>query len=160
MRVPRSLLVDMCVLAMVLVLVSPAMAQKAGGKQEVSPLVTDRDRLPLSDKFGAFFGVPRVTPSGDVFFNSLSSLFFWDSATGTRIRLLQGGDPHPGFPGSVLDTAGGNLQVNAGGHAAMTNSFTQKGVRGPRGIFVYDGANFLKVAMRNEVAPAPAGRYS
>ncbi|MGA2262841.1 MAG: choice-of-anchor tandem repeat NxxGxxAF-containing protein, partial [Acidobacteriota bacterium] len=60
--------------------------------------------------------------------------------------------------GSVNDLVGQSLVINSRGHAAMINYFAQKGVRGPRGIFVYDGVNYTKVAMRNDAAPGMSNK--
>ena len=120
-------------------------------------LVTDKANLPLSDQF-APPGQIRLTNSGDVFFTPGGfATFRWSSGSGSHTRLLQAGDPHPGFPGSVCDLVGNGLQTNSSGHAAMLNFFALEGARNPRGLFVYDGASFLKVALRDEIAPGAGG---
>ena len=121
-------------------------------------LVTDKANLPLSDQF-APPGQIRLTNSGDVFFTPGGfATFRWSSGSGSHTRLLQAGDPHPGFPGSVCDLVGNGLQTNSSGHAAMLNFFALEGARNPRGLFVYDGASFLKVALRDEIAPGTGGQ--
>lgn len=129
--------------------VPPSSSAQAGAL----PLVTNMDNLPLSDQLTAPFPI-RLTGDGDVFFNAGgTTVFHWDSTSGSRRRLLQAGDPYPGFPDSITDIVGNILQVNAAGHAAMVNSFIQRGRRNPNGVFVFDGTSFQKVAMRGEVAP-------
>ena len=138
-------------------LVAPAvLAQKGAIKEDAVPLVTDQSKLPLSSLFGPP-GTFQLTEAGDVYFNAGSfALFRWSG--GVRSRLLQGSDPHPGFPGSVNDIVGASLTRNAVGHVAMLNYFFQKNVRSPRGIFVYDGVNFTKVVVRDEEAPGTGGK--
>src|SRR5262249_16147596 len=132
-----------------------------GGRQRRrtnKALVTDKANLPLSDQF-APPGQIRLTNSGDVFFTPGGfATFRWSSGSGSHTRLLQAGDPHPGFPGSVCDLVGNGLQTNSSGHAAMLNFFALEGARNPRGLFVYDGASFLKVALRDEIAPGTGGQ--
>lgn len=150
----RLLLAFCTLLSLVVVLLSPV----AADKPTAQPLVTDLMPLPLSDQFTTPNQV-GLDAAGDVFFTAGAfALFHRDSASGNRTRLLQGADPHPGFPGSVNDIVGSNLQVNSAGHAAMTNFFFQKNMRGPRGVFVYDGTGFQKVALRGEVAPGTGGQ--
>jgi len=55
--------------------------------------------------------------------------------------------------GSLIDTAGSSLQVNAAGHAAMINSIALSHERQPSGIVLYDGASYSLVAARGDHAP-------
>jgi hypothetical protein len=140
-------------------LVSTIFSPPGGADQPTNKaLVTDKANLPLSDQF-APPGQIRLTNSGDVFFAPGGFAFFrWSSGSGSRTRLLQGGDPLPGFPGSVCEVVGNSLQTNSSGHAAMLNFFALEDARNPRGLFVYDGASFLKVALRDEIAPGTGGQ--
>src|SRR4030095_3754238 len=129
----------------------------AGDKAGASPLITDKVNLPLSNQFGPPNQI-GLTGAGDVFFTPRQTAFFrWDSGSGTRTRLLQAGDPHPGFPGSVSDLVAKPFYLNSVGHAATVNFFTQKDERIPRGVFVYDGTTFQEVAMRGDPAPSTGG---
>lgn len=129
----------------------------AGDNPTTSALVTDKVNLPLSDQF-APPGQIGLTGAGDVFFTPRQTAFFrWDSSSGTRTRLLQAGDPHPGIPGSNTDLVASPFDVNSVGHAATVNFFSQKDARLPRGVFVYDGITFQEVAMRGDVAPGTSG---
>jgi hypothetical protein len=140
-------------------LVSTIFSPSGGAdKPTTKALVTDKAKLPLSDQFAPPAQI-RLTISGDVFFNpGISAFFSWNSGSGSRTRLLQMGDPHPGFPGSVCDVVGNGLQINSSGHAAMLNLFAMEDTRNPRGLFVYDGASFLKVVLRDEIAPGTGGQ--
>src|SRR5438876_931419 len=144
-------------LGVIFALVVPLVPPGAAGAPTATALVTDLMPLPLSNQFT----VPNqfgLTAAGDVLFVAGSfALFRWESSSGNRARLLQASDPHPGFPGSVMDIVGGSLRVNTTGHAAMVNNFIQKGARNPRGVFLFNGTSFQKVAMRGEVAPDTGG---
>src|SRR5262245_49921914 len=151
---PRRMALMLCGFLLVSTIFSPP----GGADQPTNKaLVTDKTNLPLSDQF-APPGQIRLTNSGDVFFNPGGLAFFrWSSGSGSRTRLLQGGDPHPGIPGSVCDVIGSGLQTNSSGHAAMLNTFAVEDARNPRGVFVFDGASVLKVALRHELAPGTGG---
>jgi hypothetical protein len=139
-------------------LIAAPLQESSAVKPSSSPLVTDKANLPLSNQF-APPGQIGLTGAGDVFFTARSTAFFrWDSGSGTRTRLLQAGDPHPGFPGSVADLIANPFRANAVGHVATVNFFTQEGARLPRGVFVYDGTTFQSVAMRGDVAPGTGGQ--
>ncbi len=143
----RTILVFALVLAY-----SMLLSQQGLVNTEFTALVTDRSPLALSDRFGPP-SLSRLTDQGDIYLNAGSTaLFRWTASAGLT-RLLQGSDPHPGFPGTVCDVVGSGLVANSLGHTAMINYFAQRGVRGPRGIFVYDGARFTPVAMRYNPAP-------
>ncbi|MGH9939010.1 MAG: hypothetical protein ACREAM_22450, partial [Blastocatellia bacterium] len=138
---PRRMALMLCGFLLVSTIFSPP-----GGadKPTTKALVTDKANLPLSDQFAPPAQI-SLTDSGDVFFNpGISAFFRWSSGSGSRTRLLQAGDPHPGVPGSVCDLVGNGLQTNSSGHAAMLNFFSVENARNPRGLFVYDGASFLK----------------
>jgi hypothetical protein len=152
---PRRMALMLCGFLLVSTIFSPS----GGADQPTNKaLVTDKANLPLSDQFAPPAQI-RLTNSGDVFFNPGSFAFFrWSSGSDSRTRLLQAGDPHPGVPGSVCDLVGNGLQTNSLGHAAMLNFFAVEDARNPRGLFVYDGASFLKVALRDEIAPGTGGQ--
>ena len=155
MRKTRLALVTL-IPSLILVLVA-TVPHTYADKPTTTALVTDKANLPV----GSQFGVPdqiALTNSGNVYFTSgaETALFRWSG--GTRTRLLQAGDPQPGFPGSVTeDFVAANLTVNSVGRTAMVNFFIQKGVRPSRGVFVYDGTSFNKVALSGEVAPGSGG---
>jgi hypothetical protein len=152
---PRRMALMLCGFLLISTIFSPS-----GGadKPTTKALVTDKAKLPLSDQFAPPAQI-GLTDSGDVFFTPGGSAFFrWSSGSGSRTRLLQAGDPHPGVPGSVCDLVGNGLQTNSSGHAAMLNFFAVEDARNPRGLFVYDGASFLKVALRDEIAPGTGGQ--
>src|SRR5262245_29380332 len=152
---PRRMALMLCGFLLVSTIFSPP-----GGANRPTnkALVTDKANLPLSDQFAPPAQI-RLTNSGDVFFIPGGSAFFrWSSGSGSRTRLLQSGDPDPGLPGSVCDLVGNGLQTNSSGHAAMLNFFAVEDARNPRGLFVYDGASFLKVALRDEIAPGTGGQ--
>jgi hypothetical protein len=141
-----------CLLLLVTIPV-PVASDKAGA----SPLVTDKVNLPLSNQFAPTNQI-GLTGAGDVFFTPRQTAFFrWDSSSGARTRVIQAGDPHPGFPGSNTDLVASPFDVNSAGHAATVNFFSQKDTRIPRGVFVYDGTTFQEVAMRGDVAPGTGG---
>jgi hypothetical protein len=129
-------------------IVAPA---SAGKEPTATAVITDRNELTASDKFG----VPnqfRVGDNGEVFFTSggNSALFRWSQAGGAPSRLVQTNDPLevllslPGdeFAGGLVDAVGLLLQVNAAGHAAFVASAATKGEYDPAGIFVYDGSSY------------------
>ncbi|MFY9572716.1 MAG: choice-of-anchor tandem repeat NxxGxxAF-containing protein, partial [Blastocatellia bacterium] len=148
----------MLVLWVLLCLIATPLPQSSADEPTASPLVTDIASLALSNQFAPANGI-GLTGTGDVFFSQRHTAFFrWDSSSGTRTRVLQAGDPHPGFPGSVTDLVASPFHVNSLGHAATVNFFTQKGARLPRGVFVYDGTTFQAVAMRGDVAPGTGGQ--
>ena len=144
-------------LCAVIALVVAPIPQISAAKPTATAVVTDQTNLKLSNQFGP----PNqfiLTNAGDVLFTSGSNtaLFRWSG--GVNTRLLQTADSHPGFANSTIeDFVAANLVVNALGHAAMTNLFVQKGVRPTRGVFVYDGTNFEKVALGGAVAPGSGG---
>jgi len=120
-------------------------------------LVTERAPLPLSDQFTTPNAL-ALTNGGDVYFNpGASALFRWNSVSGTRDRIVQEGDPHPGLPGTIAQAVaiGGIPLVNSVGHVALINSYVQSGVRNPSGVFVYDGTSFQKVILSSEPSPTP-----
>lgn len=143
-------------LSAALSLILAPMPQSSAAPPAAFPLVTNRVNLPLSNLFGAP-GSMRLTATGDVLFTGPGALFRWTSGSANRTRILQSGDEHPGFPGSLIDAVALSA-VNSVGHVAMTNSFHQKGTRDRNGIFIFDGTNFFKVALRNEVAPGTGGK--
>ena len=152
---PRRMALMLCGFLLVSTIFSPP---GGAGQSTNKALVTDKANLPLSDQF-APPGQIRLTNSGDVFFTPGGfATFRWSSGSGSHTRLLQAGDPLPGFSGSVCDLVGNGLQTNSSGHAAMLNFFALEGARNPRGLFVYDGASFLKVALRDEIAPGTGGQ--
>src|SRR5262249_41349520 len=104
---PRRMALMLCGFLLVSTIFSPP----GGADQPTNKaLITDKANLPLSDQFAPPAQI-RLTNSGDVFFIPGGSAFFsWSSGSGSRTRLLQAGDPHPGIPGSVCDVLGSGLQ--------------------------------------------------
>jgi hypothetical protein len=141
-----------CVLCL---LVVSSLLQAADGKPVAQALMTDQVKLPLSDKFGTIDGGAfTLTAGGDSYFTIDGlTLFRWNGSSGARTRLLQNGDPHPVVPDSIADVTG-TPQGNALGHFASVQSWLSKSDRNDRGIFLYNGSAFEKIAMRGE---SPAG---
>jgi hypothetical protein len=133
------------------------MPKTRAAKPTIKVLVTDKSNLSLSNQFGPA-GAYDLTDTGDALFPASGGVFRWDAATGARSRILQSGDPHPGVPGAFADVLGGVVSVNSAGHAVMSHNFVQNGAKDSNAIFVYDGATFLKVARRGEVAPSSGGQ--
>lgn len=142
--------------SVILVLLATA-PHTSADKPRAKALVTDRVNLPLSN----LFGPPNqfvLSAAGEVLFTSGNNTALFRSTGGVKTRLLQSGDSHPGFANSTIeDFVAANLAMNGLGHAAMTNFFVQKGVRPSRGVFVFDGTSFNKVAFGGEVAPGSGG---
>jgi hypothetical protein len=133
------------------------LAQISADNPTATLLVDNNASLLLSNQFRPPNGI-GLTGAGDVLFSPQSALFRWESSSGTRSRILQSGEPHPGFPGSVTDLVANPFHVNSLGHAATVNFFAKAGSRIPRGVFLYDGSTFQIVAMRGDVAPGTGGQ--
>jgi hypothetical protein len=140
-----------------LVLLVAKMSYGAPQEPAAVAVVTDQTSVTLSDKF--FTQSPiGLKANGDVFFGTSSSeMFYWNSTTGTRTRLLQVNDPIPGFPGSVAVSVASPFRLNSAGHAALLNTWAAPGVRNPNGIFVYDGSTYSKVVLNGEAVPGLPG---
>jgi hypothetical protein len=144
------------VFSFTLVCVPPvAVAQGAAQRTPALPLVTDRTNVTLSDQFSSPTA-RALTNSGNVFFASTAALFQWNSGSATRTRMLQPNDPIPGITGSSAYAVGVGLRINASGHAAMINNWSQAGIRDPGGIFVYVGSQYRKVVLSGEATPGIA----
>jgi hypothetical protein len=128
-------------------------APQCTGQQPIATaVITDRAALATSDKFSMPPNQFKLTDTGNVYFASggNTALFHWNQETGARQRLLQTNDPlellglnlPEKYAGSLLDTTGTLLQVNAVGHAAFLVSAAIKGEADPAGIFVFDGSSY------------------
>jgi hypothetical protein len=140
-----------------LLLLLASLSDAAPQEPAAVPLVTDQTNVQLSDKFftQTAYGLKA---NGDVFFGISGSLLYsWNSASGTKTRLLQINDPIPGYPGSVAASVASPMQLNAAGHVALLNTWAASGVRNPTGIFVYDGAQYQKVVLNGEAVPGVSG---
>ncbi|MBP1598205.1 MAG: hypothetical protein H6Q05_3582, partial [Acidobacteria bacterium] len=149
----KPVLLMLAVIHVIFIQIAWSGPQQGGAK----PIVTDQTALSLSDKF--FAQTPLgMKANGDVFFGSGAvDLFHWSAASGVKTRLLQVNDPIPGFPGSVARSVAAPMQVNAAGHVALINTWAAEGVKNPAGVFVYDGSQYLKVALSGEAAPGVPG---
>ena len=124
----------------------------AGQQPTATAVITDRVALATSDKFSMPPSQFKLADKGNVYFASGGStaLFHWNQETGARERLLQTNDPlellglnlPKEYAGSLLDTTGALLQVNAAGHAAFLVSAAIKGDLDPAGIFLFDGSAY------------------
>ena len=145
------------VFCLILCLFLPQVLYGAPQHGSAKPIVTDQNSAALSNKYFAQNAL-WLKDNGDAFLGSGSvSLSYWEAATGTITRLLQVNDPMPGYPGSVIKVAGALFQGNLADHAAMIVTWAAKGVKNPAGVFVYDGAEYKKVALTGESAPGVTG---
>lgn len=121
------------------------------------PLVIDRGVYPTPAQFSTA-NLAMVAGPNDVYFTTgaNTALFRWSG--GRVTRLLQTNDPHPGYPGSTMDGVGTQMWPNANGHVAMVNTAAYPGERDPSGLFVYNGASFLTVALAGDTAPDTGGK--
>jgi len=143
---PRDRRVYRLVAATLAVLFVPICAPRCAGQEPTATAVmTDRDVLPASSRFG----VPnqfKLTGAGEVFFTSggNTGLFRWSQPAGIE-RLLQTNDPlqklGPTLPEGLLDVTGALLQANAG-YAGFIISAAIKGRGDPGVAVVYDGSPY------------------
>src|SRR5260370_4820885 len=91
--------------------------QRLDGSGALVPAVTDQTPLDLPTTFGSgfLFGVlADLNQSGDYLFTGRgqSGVFLRPAGAAAPMRLLQGGDEVPGFPGSRVDIIRSNLRLN------------------------------------------------
>ena len=135
-----------------LLIVAP---QCSGQQPTATAVITDRAAPATSDRFSMPPSQFKLADAGNVYFTSGGStaLFHWNQESDARQRLLQANDPievlglnlPASYAGSLLDTTGTLLQVNAAGHAAFLVYIALKGSVDSAGIALFDGTSYRTI---------------
>jgi hypothetical protein len=130
------------------------MARAQGGV----PLVTVATDQSVSSSLSNQFGVPvsqAVDQAGDLVFigDGRSGLFYRPAGAGSATRLLQTGDPVPGFPGSHVVFFGGNVSINSFGKIYFEAVFTLPDGENHQALMIYDGTSYHTIVSSESLAP-------
>src|SRR5271169_2525115 len=135
----------------------PPSAHAQGGVPLVT-VATDQSPLDLSNQFGP----PQTTAinqAGDFAFigNGSSAIFFRAAGAPSATRLLQVGDPVPGFPGSQIQSFSPVVVLNSAKSILFAVSFNlPDGL--PHGvILVCQSGSYRTVASSDDIAPGSGG---
>ena len=128
-----------------------------GGPVPLRRLVTDAALTSLPSTFGSLPPSETFNQAGDYLFTSGggSALFLRRAGESAIVRILQMGDPVPGFAHSRADLISG-VRLNQSGQACFQVDFFM-GDTTKNAILIYDGSTFRTVAYAGDVAPDSGG---
>ncbi len=127
------------------------------GEPAILPVLTDLDQAELPNRFGEAT-IFRINESGDFLFTSgRSSGLFLRRAGKPIARVVQRGDPAPGFPESLVDTLS-NAFINNAGLVVFDADFAlAEGSTTQHAIWAYDSAGYRLIAHTRADAPGTDG---
>lgn len=122
------------------------------------PLVTVATDQSVSSSLSSQFGVPSgqaVDQAGDLVFigDGRSALFFRAAGSGAATRLLQTGDPVPGFPGSHVVFFNTSVSINSSGKIFFEVVFSLPDGENQQALMIYDGTNYHTIVSSESLAP-------
>ncbi|MGD0908568.1 MAG: Ig-like domain repeat protein, partial [Candidatus Acidiferrales bacterium] len=140
--------------AVLFALLACSLAHAQGGV----PLVTVATDQSVSSSLSNQFGVPSgqaVDQAGDLVFigDGRSGLFFRPAGAGSATRLLQTGDPVPGFPGSHVVFFNTSVSINSFGKIYFEAVFSLPDGEIHQALMIYDGTNYHTIVSSESLAP-------
>jgi hypothetical protein len=140
--------------AVLFALLTCSLAHAQGGV----PLVTVATDQSVSSSLSNQFGVPAgqaVDQAGDLVFigDGRSGLFFRPAGAASATRLLQTGEPVPGFPGSHVIFFAVNVSINSFGKIYFEVVFSLPDGENHQALMIYDGTSYHTIVSSESLAP-------